>query len=52
MNLILHILYPHRKTGVKLELLTDYEMLLMVGKEIRGGICQENIGMLRQTINM
>ena len=41
-----------KKTGVKLELLTDYEMLLMVGKEIRGGICQENIGMLRQTINI
>ena len=41
-----------KKIGVKLELLTDYEMLLMVGKEIRGGICQENIGMLRQTINI
>ena len=27
-------------TGVKLELLTDYDMLLMVEKEIRGGICQ------------
>ena len=26
--------------GVKLELLTDYDMLLMVGKVIRGGICQ------------
>ena len=29
-----------RKTGVKLELLTDYDMLLMVEKGIRGGICQ------------
>ena len=29
-----------KKTGVKLELLTDYDMLLMVGKVIRGGICQ------------
>ena len=27
-------------TGVKLELLTDCDMLLMVEKEIRGGICQ------------
>ena len=25
--------------GVKLELLTDADMLLMVGKDIRGGIC-------------
>ena len=29
-----------KKTGVKLELLTDNDMLLMIGKEIRGGICQ------------
>ena len=29
-----------KKTGVKLELLTDYDMLLMVEKGIRGGICQ------------
>ena len=29
-----------KKTGVKLELLTDYEMLLMVENAIRGGICQ------------
>ena len=29
-----------KKTKVKLELLTDYNMLLMVEKEIRGGICQ------------
>ena len=28
-----------RKTGVKLELLTDVDMLLMVEKGIRGGIC-------------
>ena len=28
-----------KKTNVKLELLTDYDMLLMVEEEIRGGIC-------------
>ena len=29
-----------KKTKVKLELLTDYDMLLMVENRIRGGICQ------------
>ena len=29
-----------KETKVKLELLTDIEMLLMVEKETRGGICQ------------
>ena len=29
-----------KKRRVKLELLTDYDMLWMVEKEIRGGICQ------------
>ena len=28
-----------KKTNIKLELLTDYEMLLMVDEAIRGGIC-------------
>ena len=28
-----------KKTNVKLELLTDYDMLLMAEEEIRGGIC-------------
>ena len=29
-----------KKTGVKLELITDYDMLLMIEKGVRGGICQ------------
>ena len=28
-----------KKTGVKLELITDVDMLLMIEKGIRGGIC-------------
>ena len=28
-----------KETGVKLELITDVDMLLMIEKEIRGGIC-------------
>ena len=28
-----------KKTNIKLEFLTDYDMLLMVGEGIRGGIC-------------
>ena len=28
------------KTGVKLELITDYDMILMIEKGIRSGICQ------------
>ena len=28
-----------KKTEVKLDLITDIDMLLMIGKDIRGGIC-------------
>ena len=38
-----------KKTGVKLELLTDSDMILMIAKGIRGGICQAKIGTLKQT---
>ena len=33
-----------KNTGVKLELLTDYGMILMIEKGIRGGICQATYG--------
>ena len=29
-----------KKTGIKVELIIDYDMLLMIEKGIRGGICQ------------
>ena len=46
-----------KKTEVKLEVLTDYHMLLMIEEGIRGGMCQSVmcqecvIGMLKQIIN-
>ena len=30
-----------KKTGVKLELITDYNMILIIEKGVRGGICRE-----------
>ena len=40
-----------KKTGVKLELLTDNGMLMMFEEGIRGGMCVQYIDMLKQTIN-
>ena len=41
-----------KKTGVELELLTDYDMLLMIVEGIRGGICHAVIVMQRQIMNI
>ena len=40
-----------KKTEVKLELLTDIDMLLMIGKETRGGICH-TIQFINMLINI
>ena len=40
-----------KKTKVKLELLTDYDMLLMVEKGLEVEFVKQHIGMLKQTIN-
>ena len=37
-----------KKASVKLELLPDNDMLMMVEKGVRGGVCHQ---MLKQTIN-
>ena len=42
-----------KKTGVKLELLTDYDILLMIEKGIRSAkFVKQHIGILKQTINI
>ena len=40
-----------KKKGVKLELLTDIDMLLMVEKELEGEHVMQYIGMLKQIVN-
>ena len=40
-----------KKADVKLELLIDIDMLMMVEKGIRGGICQSTHRLLEQIIN-
>ena len=40
-----------RKKGVKLELLTDIDMLLMVEKELEAEYIMQYIGMLKQIVN-
>ena len=41
-----------KKTGVKLELITNYDMILMTEKGIRDGICQATHSMLKRIINI
>ena len=41
-----------KKTGVKLELITDYDMILMIEKGIRAAFAQQHKGMLKQVINI
>ena len=41
-----------KKARVELELLTDVDMLLMVEKGIRGGICHAIFDMQKQIINI
>ena len=36
-----------KKTGVKLKLITDYDMTLMIEKGIKGGICQASHRLVR-----
>ena len=40
-----------KKKGVKLELLTDIDMLLMVEKELEAEYVMQYIGMLKQIMN-
>ena len=41
-----------KKTGVKLELIIDYDMLLMIEKELGVEFVKQHIGMLKRIINI
>ena len=41
-----------KKLGMKLELITDYNMLLMIEEGIRSGICQATHRYAKQIINI
>ena len=41
-----------KKTRVKLELITDYDMILMTEKGIRVEFAKQHISMLKQIINI
>ena len=41
-----------KKLGMKLELITDYNMLLMIEEGIRGGICHATHRYAKQIINI
>ena len=41
-----------KKTEVKLELITDYDMLLMIEKGLGVEFVKQHIGMLKQIINI
>ena len=41
-----------KRTGVKLELLTDYDMILMIKKLLGVEFVNQLIGMLKQMINI
>ena len=41
-----------KKLGMKLELITDYNMLLMIEEGIRGGICQATHRYAKQIMNI
>ena len=41
-----------KKIGVKLELIIDYDMLLMIEKELGVEFVKQHIGMLKRIINI
>ena len=41
-----------KRTGAKLELISDIDMLLMIEEGIKGGICHQYLDMLKQIIGI